>query len=39
MNELQEKYGPVYAKTNHPHKPNCYLQFIGFPCNQFGYQV
>ena len=38
MNELQEKYGPSYAKANHPHKPNCHLQFIGFPCNQFGHQ-
>lgn len=38
MNELQEKYGPEYAKTNHPHKPHCHVQFFGFPCNQFGYQ-
>jgi len=38
MNELQEKYGPEYAKTNHPHKSHCHLQIFGFPCNQFGYQ-
>jgi len=38
MNELQEKYGPAYAKDNHPDKPHCHLQFFGFPCNQFGYQ-
>lgn len=38
MNELQDKYGPEYAKTNHPHKPHCHLQLFGFPCNQFGFQ-
>jgi len=38
MNELQEKYGPEYAKTNHPQKQHCHVQFFGFPCNQFGYQ-
>ena len=39
MNELQEQYGPEYAKANHPDKPHCHLQVFGFPCNQFGYQV
>jgi len=38
MNELQEKYGPAYAKANHADKPHCHLQLFGFPCNQFGYQ-
>jgi len=38
MNDLQEKYGPEYAKANHPSKPHCHVQFFGFPCNQFGYQ-
>jgi glutathione peroxidase len=38
MNELQEKYGPEYATNNHPDKPECHLQFFGFPSNQFGYQ-
>lgn len=38
MNELQEKYGPEYAKNNHPNHPHCHLQIFGFPCNQFGYQ-
>jgi len=38
MNQLQETYGPEYAKANHPDKPHCHLQFFGFPCNQFGYQ-
>jgi len=38
MNALQEKYGPKYAETNHPHKKNCHVQFVGFPCNQFGFQ-
>jgi len=38
MNELQETYGPEYAKTHHPDKPHCHLQLFGFPSNQFGYQ-
>jgi len=38
MNDLQEKYGPDYAKQNHPNKPHCHLQTFGFPCNQFGRQ-
>lgn len=38
MNELQENYGPAYAKANHPDKPHCHLQVFGFPSNQFGYQ-
>lgn len=38
MNALQEKYGPEYAKNKHPHKPWCHVQFVGFPCNQFGHQ-
>lgn len=38
MNELQDRYGPSYAKDNHPSKPHCHLQIFGFPCNQFGYQ-
>lgn len=38
MNELQEKYGPDYAKNNHPSKPHCHLQIFGFPSNQFGHQ-
>lgn len=38
MNEFQGKYGAGYAQENHPHKPHCHLQIIGFPCNQFGLQ-
>jgi len=38
MNALQKKYGAEYAQQNHPHKPHCHVQFVGFPCNQFGYQ-
>lgn len=38
MNDLQETYGPEFAKANHPDKPHCHLQLFGFPCNQFGYQ-
>jgi len=38
MNELQEKYGPAYAKSNHPDKQHCHLQIFGFPSNQFGSQ-
>lgn len=38
MNALQKKYGVDYAQQNHPDKPHCHVQFVGFPCNQFGYQ-
>lgn len=38
MNALQKKYGVDYAQANHPHKPHCHVQFVAFPCNQFGYQ-
>lgn len=38
MNALQKKYGVDYAQQNHPQKPHCHVQFVGLPCNQFGYQ-
>jgi len=38
MNEFQTTYGESYARINHPDAPQCHLQVIGFPCNQFGLQ-
>lgn len=36
MNALKAEYG--LAAGSKPDPKKCYLEVIGFPCNQFGYQ-